>query len=107
MNDILDHQEQQTYEINIRFVFVNGDTFEQPLSIDEADGVQDLIDWFRDPKAIPVWTWKVPSMQKSHMLHKTHIMSIDVDGYIEPDGRESRWFERLVDRIRVMMLGHS
>lgn len=103
MNDLRE-QPRRTDEITIRFVFSNGDDFVQPLSMDEADGVQDLIDWFRDSKSVPIWTWRVPSAQMSHMLNKAHIMAIDIDGYIEPEGEPSKWYQRLIDKTRTKWL---
>ena len=98
MNSLVD---QPTDEITIRFIFVGEESFIQTLPIDESDGVQDLLDWYRDNKAVPIWTWSVPSVQKVHMLNKAHIIGIDIDGYIEPEGKDSKWYEKLLDKIKT------
>jgi hypothetical protein len=103
VNDLIERPTTQEHDINIRITFVNGDVFEQPLTMNEMDGVQDLMDWFRDTKGTPVWTWHVPSISELHMLNRAHIMGIDIDGYIEPDGKDSRWYERLADKVQTFL----
>lgn len=104
MNELIEQPQTKDDDIVIRFVFVNGDTYEQPLPYSHLNGVEDLMAWFRDPKQGPAWTWQVPSCQKIHMLHRIHIMCIDIDGYIEPDEGKSRWYHRMVDSVRVWLM---
>ncbi|MFC4305795.1 hypothetical protein [Cohnella boryungensis] len=87
--------------ITLKIHMVDGSTFVQELPVDDADGVQEFLDWFRQPGRNKVWTWQVPSSVSLHALHHPHIMAVDVDGYVEPDGRTSRWYERLLDRISL------
>lgn len=91
-------------EINITIRFVDGDVFVQPIPIDNADSVQEFLDWFRKPGKSKIWSWHVPTHSIIHMLNHDHIMGVDVEGYLEPDGRESKWYEKLIDRIRVRRL---
>jgi hypothetical protein len=86
-------------EITIYIHMTDGNTFVQPLPIDHADGVQDFMDWLRNPGKIKVWSWQVPTAGNIHLLHHCHIVSVDVEGFIEPEGRPSRWYEWAWDRI--------
>jgi len=103
MNDLLERRSVRD-EITITIHFVDGNLFVQPLPIDQADAVQEFMDWFRDPGKHKVWAWHVVAEQKIHMLNHAHIMGVDIEGYIEPEGRPSRWYERLADRIRLRWL---
>lgn len=80
---------------------IDGNTYLQELSVDDADGAQDFLDWFRNPGRNKVWTWQVPSCATLHALHHRHIMAVDVEGYVEPDGRPSRWYVRMLDRFML------
>jgi hypothetical protein len=103
MNNLLERRSVGN-EITISVHFVSGDTFVQPLPIDQADAVQEFMDWFRNPGKHKVWAWHVVAEQAVHMLHHDKIIAVDIEGYIEPDGRSSRWYERLIDRIRLRRL---
>ena len=107
MNELVEQPIQYTEEISIRIVMSAGDDFIQPLSIEDLEGAQNLMDWFRNPKGSPVWTWQVPSERKAHMLHRIHIMGIDIDGYIEPDNNKVRWYHRKIDRFRVWLMARK
>lgn len=107
MNELIEQPQTKDDDIVIRFVFVNGDLFEQPLPYSHLNGVEDLMAWFRNPKGSPTWTWLVPSCQKIHMLHRIHIMCIDIDGYIEPDEGKSKWYHRIVDKTRVWLMSRK
>ena len=107
MNELIEQPTKQTEEISIRIVMSAGEDFIQPLSIEDLEGAQNLMNWFRNPKQGPVWTWQVPSVRKAHMLHRIHIMGIDIDGYIEPDDNKVRWYHRMVDRFRVWLMSRK
>jgi hypothetical protein len=62
------------------------------------------MDWFRNPGKHKIWAWHVVAEQTIHMLNHEHIMAVGIDGYIEPAGRSSRWYERLFDRLRARWL---
>lgn len=100
MNGLLERRSVQE-EITITVHFVDGDSFVQPLPIDYADAVQEFMDWFRAPGKDKVWAWHVVAEQKIHLFNHAHIMAVDIEGYIEPEGRPSHWFERLVDWFRA------
>jgi hypothetical protein len=103
MNDLISPDQENKYPINVEIRLSTGDTHVQPLEID-SDGAQAFMDWFRNKKASAVWTWQVPTHQKISMIHRCHIASVDIKGYIEPEGRRSKWYERLLDKIRVKFL---
>jgi hypothetical protein len=101
MLDIQDAHRPIAAEITLSIHMVDGSTFMQELSIDDADGAQAFLDWFRQPGKCKVWTWQAPTCSMLHSLHHAHITAVDIEGYIEPEGRETRWYERLVDRLRL------
>lgn len=101
MNGLKEAPESKTYEIMVTIHFLDGDTFIQPFPVDYADRVQCFMDWFRKPKKDKVWAWHVLDTGQIHMFHHEKIMAVDIDGYIEPDGRKSRWYERLIDKLKV------
>ena len=85
--------------ITISVRMVSGDVFVQPVPVDEADVVQEFMGWFRKPGKIRVWAWHAIEEQTIHLLRHDQIAAVDVEGYIEPAGRSSRWYECLVDRL--------
>lgn len=91
-------------EIIVRIAFVDGSEFVQPFPIDYADAVQDFMDWFREPGRIKVWSWHSPAASAFHMFHHRNIIAVDIEGYIEPEGRDSRWYERFIDRLVLWRL---
>ncbi|WP_226000907.1 hypothetical protein [Paenibacillus sp. BJ-4] len=101
MNGLIDAESQEIHEIEIKVHFVDGDTFSQHLPFEYTEAVQDFLDWFRKPGRQKVFTFFTPATRDIHALHHSKIMAVDVSGYIEPDGRESRWYERLIDRFRL------
>ncbi|WP_213413571.1 hypothetical protein [Xylanibacillus composti] len=101
MQDTQEHRGPLSDRIMITIHMISGDVFEQPLPYEMADGVQDFLDWYRDPGKERIWTWHVPSQMSVHAFHHAHIVAVDVDGYIEPDGRNSRWWERLWEKWLV------
>ncbi|MGG1598039.1 hypothetical protein [Paenibacillus naphthalenovorans] len=88
-------------EIVVTIHFVDGDSFVQPLTIEDADAVQDFMNWFRNPGRDKVWAWHVVEHRQIHMMHHDKIMAVDIDGFIEPEGRPSRWYERFFDKIKI------
>lgn len=90
-----------TDEIIIHIHMVSGETHIQPLPLDHADGAIDLMEWFRDPKAGPVWTWQVPSHQKLSALHRIHIIAIEIFNFVEPENNKVRWYQRLLDKYHA------
>lgn len=107
MNDLIETPQKQVDEISIRMVMQAGDDFIQTLALEDLEGVQNLMDWFRDPKQGPVWSWLVPSARKIHMLHRIHIMGIDIDGYVEPDNNKVRWYHTTIDRLKVWWISRN
>lgn len=91
-------------EITICIHCANGDNFEQSLPIDFADDVQDFINWYRNPKRDKVYTFYSAIDHRSHLIQYNQITAVVIDGYIEPEGRQSRWYERIIDRIRLRWL---
>lgn len=93
----------ERYEILVNVQFSNGNEYNQPLEID-SDGAQEFMDWFRNPKGGPVWSWQVPSCQRIHMFHRIHIAAVDVSGYIEPEFNKTKWYEKLFDKFLTMFI---
>lgn len=91
-------------EITITINFSDGSQFLQPLPLDESDTAQDFMNWFNDPGKNKVFSLHNVTESKINMFHHAHITSVDIEGYIEPEGRSSRWYERLIDRLRVRRL---
>lgn len=88
-------------ELSIIFHFTDGERYTQTLPIDHADAAQDVMDWFKDKKGSPVWTWLDPYYQRVKMIPRTKVVFIEIVGYISPDGHDSRWYQRLFDKYRV------
>jgi len=88
-------------EIIIHIHMTNGETNIQPLPFDNADGAIDLLAWFRDKKAGPVWTWQCPSERKLTALHRVNIIGIDIFNFVEPENNKSKWYHRLLDKYHV------
>jgi hypothetical protein len=104
MNEVKDQPEAITSEILIKVHFTDGDTFHQPFPVDWADSVQEFMDWFRRPGKRKTWAWHVITDGHIHMFRHEHIMAVDIEGYWEPDGRRSRWYERWMDKLRAKMI---
>lgn len=102
MNSLADKQIAD--EITISIHFVDGDTFVQPIPVEDAEIVQDFMDWFACPGKDLVWSWHVDQAQQIYMMHHSKIMAVDIQGYIEPEGRKTRWYERLLDKWRARKL---
>lgn len=103
MQDLLERRSTGD-EITISIHFSSGERFDQPMPIDCADGVQEFMDWFRHPKGCKVYTFYSISNQQVHMFHHNQIIAVDIDGYIEPEGRKSRWYVLLLDRLRSKLM---
>lgn len=101
MVEVQDQPQPVLEEIVITIHFVDGDMFKQPFPIDFADRVQNFMDWFRNPGRNRTWAWHVIQSSQIHMFRHEHIMAVDIDGYIEPAGRPSRWYELILDRFRM------
>ena len=108
MNDLLDSSMPITdaKEIVITMHMTNGENFVQHLPIDCADGAEDLLKWFRNPKKFTdkTWAWKCLNDKTIHIFHHSHVVAIDIEGFIEPDGRYAKWYERAVDKIRSIII---
>lgn len=100
MNSIYE-QPQTSGEIEIHIRMTNGEIHIQPLPLDYADGADDLMNWFRDPKAGPVWTWHCLSGCKLTAIARSSISAIDIYGYIEPEGNKVKWYQKIADKVRV------
>jgi len=103
VNETLEHR-ARFEELTIEFHFVDCEKFTQNLPIDNADAAQDVMEWFRDPKAGPVWTWRNPHSSKIQMIPRTKITFIQINGYIDLEQSESKWYQRLLDKCRTFWL---
>ncbi|MBN2980119.1 hypothetical protein [Cohnella algarum] len=101
---MLDTIKPVNQEITLRVHFVGGESFTQYLSVDDAEVIQNFMDWFRRPGKDQVWAWHVVHDAEIHMMHHRHIIAVDIEGYVEPEGRPSRWYERWLDRLRMRWL---
>lgn len=103
MNDLVDRLPvQQDEKAQITFHMVSGDIFNQ--TIDDLDHAQSFMDWYRNPGKCKVWAWHCVADSEIHLFKHDQIMAVDIEGYIEPEGRSSRWYERFFDRIRARWL---
>lgn len=92
-------------DITVCVHLTGGQVYEQSFTIDEADHVQTLIDWLRKPGRENTITIEHTASRTLHILHHDKIAVVDITGYIEPAGRASRWYERLIDRWRARKYG--
>jgi hypothetical protein len=102
MNEV--QQIAKTNEIMIYVHTTTGDIYRQPFPVDDADKVQRFMDWVRRPGKHKAWSWHTGETGEIHMFLHNHIMAVDIEGYWEPDGRRSRWYERWMDKLRVKMI---
>jgi hypothetical protein len=103
VNETIDHRARAD-ELTIEFHFVDGEKFTQHLPIDDADAAQDVMEWFNDPKGSPAWTWKHPHECKIQMIPRAKITFIQIQGFIDLEGKESKWYQRIMDKIRTKLL---
>jgi hypothetical protein len=104
MNETIDHHARAD-ELTIEFHFVDGEKFTQSLPIDDADAAQDVMEWFRDPKGGPVWTWRHPHSAMIQMIPRSKITFIQINGFIDlDDGKESKWYHRLIFRFQSYLM---
>ncbi|RJX40875.1 hypothetical protein D3P09_02295 [Paenibacillus pinisoli] len=101
MLDIKDIPRPISNAITLSIHLADGSIFVQELSVEESEGAQSFLEWYRKPGRAKVWTWQVPSESTLHALHHSHIIGVDMEGYIEPEGRSSKWYERILDRWYV------
>lgn len=105
MNDTIGRPQSIAEQLEIVFHFVDGEKFSQELSMDDADAAESVMEWFRNPKGGPVWTWRHPNFSKVQMIPRAHVTFIEIRGYIDfDDGRDSRWYERLAYKIKAMRM---
>lgn len=90
-------------EILITIHFANDTIYEQPVPVDRADDVQEFMDWYRDPKKVKTWAWHITGSSTIHLIRHEHIVAVDIHGYIEPDGRTTNRWQRLLDKITVQL----
>lgn len=105
MNDL--DQRSATDEFSIIFHFTDGDILTQSLSIDHADTAQDVIDWFKDKRGSPVWTWLNPHSARVQMIPRSKVVFIEIIGYIQPDGQKSKWYQRIIDKYQAWRMTHK
>lgn len=103
MNETINHHARAD-ELTIEFHFVDGEKFTQSLPIDHADAAHNVMEWFNDPKGSPAWTWKVPHESKIQMIPRSKLTFIQINGYIDLEGRESRWYERWMFKFRSYLI---
>lgn len=102
MESVYDKSPQSCeFEIIITIHFMNGEIFTQPLSIDDAEGAQMFMEWYRNPGKIKVWSWQNQLNSTTRMMHHNHIHAVDIEGYQELEGHKSRWYERVIDWLRA------
>lgn len=87
--------------VTVEVWFTNGATYFREFAFEDLDGVEAFLRWYREAAPSSVWTWHCPPGRWLVMMSRAHIASIRVEGYIAPMGRMSRWYERLLDRLRV------
>lgn len=92
-------------EVIINVHFTNGDLFSQP--VDKYSDAQEFIDWYRKPGRDTLYEFHCVSDNQIHLLRHEKITAVDVDGYIEPSGRSSRWYEKIVNKFRVWRMTHN
>lgn len=105
MIDAQDLQPVDQEEVLVVIHMASGETFTQPIPLDDLDYVQEFMDWYRNPGKEKVWAWHCLNTRSIHLFQFDQIAAVDIEGYIEPDGRPSRWYERLVDRFRAWRYG--
>ncbi len=105
MIDIKGKPQPIAEKIMITVHFISGDMLVQPIPVDQADYVQEFMDWYRNPGKTKVWAWHCFNDRSIHMFCHAQIAAVDIEGYIEPEGRASRWYERLIDRFRTWRYG--
>jgi len=105
MIDAIDRNPVDQENVLVVIHMVSGETFTQPIPLDNVDIVQDFMDWYRSPGKEKIWAWHCIKERSIHMLRHDKIGAVDIEGYIEPDGRPSRWYERLIDRFWTWRYG--
>lgn len=103
MNDMLEHR-SITDELSIAFHFTDGEKFTQTLPIDCADAAQDVMEWFKDKKGTPVWTWLHPHSSKVQMIPRSQVVFIEITGFIAIEGKDSKWYQRVMDKFRALRM---
>lgn len=88
-------------KITLSIHLVNGGIFEYYFPMDESKNLEVFLSWYKKPSRDKVFTIHTPHLKEIRSLNHENIVLVLVDGYIEPDGRESRWYERLIDRFRL------
>lgn len=103
MNDLIDKPVQKTDEIKVKFIFANTETYIQPVPMANADWIEELLEWYRNPKSRPTWTWNHVLISEIVLFQKTHIMSIEIEGYIELSSFKYKWHEKVKDKFKTFM----
>ncbi|MEC4566757.1 hypothetical protein L8C07_12445 [Paenibacillus sp. CMAA1739] len=98
MNDL---SIEKAEEITVSIHLVNREIFEYYYPADELENVEVFLSWYKKPGRDKVFTIHTPHLKEIRSLNHENIVFVSVDGYIEPYGRESRWYERLIDRFRL------
>lgn len=97
MLDFLDLPPLGPNELRVTIHLSNGEVFVQEL--DDYDQAQEFMNWFRNPGKYKVWSWHCPLERTIHLFRHDQIVAVDIEGYIEPLGRTSRWYEKIFDKI--------
>lgn len=92
---------EKVEEITVSIHLVNREIFEYYCPADELENVEVFLSWYKNPGRDKVFTIHIPHLKEIRSLNHENIVFVSVDGYIEPDGRESRWYECLIDRFRL------
>lgn len=103
MSEIVDRPDLQTDSIYVRFCFVDGDSYTQEIYMKDAHMIENILKWYRYGKN-PIWTFDYSPISKISLFNKAHIMSIEIDGYIELARVNQKWYEKLADKLYTKWL---
>ena len=96
-------QEAKTEQLTIVFHFTDGEKFTQELPIDHADAAEDVLNWIADKKGSPIFKWLDPWHSKVQVVVRSQVTFIEIHGYLDPQGKESKWFHKLKDKFKTFM----
>lgn len=100
MNELKEQPQQTTDSIYVSFSFIDGNMYTQEIYMKDAHMVEELLKWYRDSKQT-IWTFNYAPVSKIALFNKAHIMSLEIDGYIELARTDYKWHEKLLDKIRT------
>lgn len=107
MNGLENRATAEEGELLLIIHFVDGDSLEQSVTVEEAEVVQGFIEWFRSPGRYPVHSLHFPLEGKIKLLRHSNITAVEIEGYIEPEGRDSRWYERMLHKYKAWRVSRA